>query len=132
MELRNLKLSWDCVSNGGKAILKSITPTHPFRDGKRIDDEIIGRTVTVVLPAAGYDTLAVKVADTVDALSPALAKATPENPIFVEFMDFQGGVYAMRGNDGQIRVGVSARASSVRIVRKVDDFNFDDDDEIVV
>ena len=116
MELRNLHLPLACFSNGGSVILKSIVPTHPFRDGKRITEEIIGRSVTVVFPENGYDTLTVKVSDPTDALAPLLARATAKNPVLVDFVDFDATIYTMRGSDGQFRTGISAKASKVNVV----------------
>lgn len=125
MELKNIKLAFSCFSNGGAAILKEITPDHPYRDGKRVLEEIVGRKVTVVLPANGYDTLTVKVADPTDALSPLLGKATPDSPVHVAFDGFTASLYSMRGNDGQWRTGVSAKAEKVRVVQNPsDDLDF--------
>ena len=118
MKLSNLKITFDNLANGGHAILQEIAADHPYRDGKSVLEEITGRKVTVVFPANHYDTLTVKVSDPTDALSVLLENSTPDNPVYVEFDDFSASVYAMRGNDGQFRTGISAKASHVRAVER--------------
>lgn len=72
-------------------------------------DELEGHRLTVVLPAAGYDSLSVKISGPVDRLSAALAKAGGE-PVQVEFSEFKARLFVIDG-----RPVISAKASSVQI-----------------
>lgn len=123
MKISNVHLKLENLTNGGDVILTEYRPAFAYRDGKRIDTEVVGRKATVVLPSNAYDTLTVTVADPVDAISPALAKASAEKkPLYVTFDNFEARIYVMQGN-----AGVSARASAIHIVsgpQKIDDDNF--------
>ena len=101
VNLRNINLELKNFTNGGPVILQEVAASHPYRDGKRIMDEIDGRKITVVFPENKYDTLTVTVSDPTDALTPLLAKATAANPVYVDFDGFTATVYAMRGSDGR-------------------------------
>ena len=73
-EIKDLGLDLGALSKDGPVIATKITAMHPFRDGHTVKEEITGRRVTVVFPAAGYQTLDVKVSDPTDALTPLLDK----------------------------------------------------------
>lgn len=111
MKISNIELTMDNFAKGGPVILTDFRPAYNYRDGQRVDTELVGRKATVVFPANSYDTLVVTVSNPVDAISPILAKATAENPVYVDFEDFQARIYTMQGN-----TGVSAKASAIRVV----------------
>ena len=110
MQLKNLALTPENFTNGGPMVLTDVKTGYEYKDGQRTD-KVVGLKVTVVFPSNGYDTQTVTVADTVDRLSAALSKATPEHPVYVTFKGFNARVYVMNG-----RPGVSAKADSVQIV----------------
>ena len=112
--IQSLVLDQDVLARGGPTIATKIKASHPFRDGHTVQDEIIGRRVTVVFPAADYQTLDVKVADPTDALTVLLNKG---NPVYVVFDGFEGRAYDFKDNTtGVRRTGISAKADAVRVV----------------
>ena len=123
MQIRNLRLSLDALSQGGRVILKDAAPAQEYAADNRRTDKVIGLRVTVVFPGNGYDTQTVKVADPTDRLSVLLNKATPAHPVYVDFDGFTASVYTMRGEDGRWRTGVSAKAAAVRVVQAPDDLD---------
>lgn len=125
MELRNISIAFASFCKDGPAILTDVAPDHPYRDGKQVKEEVVGRKVTVVFPANAYDTLTVKVADPTDALTTLLRKATPDAPVYVDFENFSASVYAMRSDDGRFKTGVSAKADAVRVVPSSDAFSIE-------
>lgn len=124
MELKNLNLKFQNFTNGGSAILKEIAPDYPYRNGERVLTEIVGRKVTVVFPENGYDTLTVRVADPVDALSPLLAKATAAEPVYVMFEDFEAGFRNQRNRDGVWQPTLYAKASAVYVAPNPAELDF--------
>ena len=110
MQIKNLVLTQENFTNGGPMVLTDVKPGYEYKDGQR-SDKVVSLKVAVVFPSNGYDTQTVAVADTVDRLSAALSKATPEHPVYVAFKGFKARVYVMNG-----RAGVSAKADSVQIV----------------
>ena len=127
MELKNLNLKFQNFTNGGPAILKEITADYPYRNGERVLTEIVGRKVTVVFPENGYETLTVRVADPVDALSPLLAKATAAEPVYVMFEDFEAGFRNQRNRDGVWQPTLYAKASAVRVAPDPAELDFGTD-----
>ena len=123
MQIRNLRLTLDALSNGGPVILKSVAPDYEYDGDNRRTDKVVGLRVTVVFPGNGYDTQTVKVTDPTDRLSVLLDKATPSHPVYVDFDGFTASVYTMRGEDGRWRTGVSAKAAAVRVVQAPDDLD---------
>lgn len=114
--IKALMLDFSSFAGDGPAILKSITPDHPYGDDrKQIKEKIVGRKVSVVLPGNGYEVLEVKVSDPTDALTPLLEKAHPGEPVYVEFVGFTAKTYNTK--DGDIwKTGISAKATAVRAV----------------
>lgn len=127
MDLKNLKLHFQNFTNGGPAILKAIDPDYPYRDGQRVTTEIVGRKVTVVFPENGYETMTVRVADPVDALSPLLAKATASEPVYVAFEDFEAGFRNQRDRNGVWQPTLYAKASAVRVAPNPAELDFGTD-----
>ena len=70
----------------------------------------------MVFPANSYDPEVVRGSDPTDRLSALLDKSAPTSPVYVDFDGFTASVYAMRGDDGRIRTGVSAKATAVRVI----------------
>lgn len=113
-DLVSLSLPLDVLSQGGPAIATKSQPIHPYRDGHSVKEEITGRRVTVVFPAAGYQSLDVKVSDPVDALTPLLGPAKTVN---VGFDGFEAKVYDFTDRvTGARHLGISAKATAVRVV----------------
>lgn len=112
--IQGLVLDQDVLARGGPTIATKIKASHPFRDGHTVQEEIIGRRVTVVFPAADYQTLDVKVSDPTDALTVLLDKG---KPVYVDFDNFEARVYDFVDREtGQRRMGISAKADAVRVV----------------
>lgn len=124
MEFNEMVFTYRNLSNKGPSILKSVAPVHPYRDGQRVLTEVIGRDVTVVFPANGYTTHTIRVADPVDVLTPLLAKATADNPVYVAFDGFKLESRKRKINGAWVDRPV-ATADSVRVVQMVE---FDDVD----
>lgn len=116
MQVRNVKLGQDNLSNNGPIILQSVSPDYEYDADHKRTDKVIGLKVTVVFPANSYDTQVVRVSDPTDRLSALLDKSAPTSPVYVDFDGFTASVYAMRGDDGRIRTGVSAKATAVRVI----------------
>lgn len=123
MKISNVDLNLSNFTKGGPVILTDFRPAYNYKDGKKLD-ELVGRKAVVVLPGNNYDTLTVTVADPVDFLSPILAKASADKPVYVDFDDFQAHIYVMNGN-----AGVSAKASAIRVVPAPG--TIDDDDLLI-
>ena len=117
MDLKNIKLTFDSLSNGGLAIVKEVVPLNPYKDGQRVTEEIIGRKVTVVFPENHYDTLTVNVYDPVDQLSALLDKATAATPVCVAFDGFEAGFHNSRNREGLWVPTLYAKATSVQVLR---------------
>lgn len=119
-DISKIKLTLDQFSNGGPVIATAIAPINPYRDGKVITDEVIGRKITVVFPDNSYETLDVKVSDPTDALTPLLDKATYSKPVLVDFLGFVGKIYPIRDKDSKEKlikeIVISAKADAVRVV----------------
>ena len=111
MKISNLDLKIENFAKGGPVILTAFRPAYNYKDGQKIETELVGRKADVVFPNNNYDTLTITVADPVDAVSPVLARASAANPVYVDFDDFQARIYVMNGN-----AGISAKASAIRIV----------------
>lgn len=125
MDIKNLKLTMDNLSNGGPVILQSVSPDYEYDADHKRTEKVIGLKVTVVFPGNGYNTQVVRVSDPTDRLSALLEKATPSAPIYISFEGFNASVYTMRGDDGRWRTGVSAKATGVRVVPGLhDDLDF--------
>lgn len=107
MNLKNIKLDMENLSNGGPVIATDAKPAYEYKDGQRLD-KVTGLKVSVVFPGNHYDTLTVTVTDPVDRLSALLDKG---DPVYVEFTGFTARVYTMNGH-----TGVSAKADSVQIM----------------
>lgn len=116
MDLSNIKLKIEDFSNGGPLIAKAIDSICAYRDGHYVRTEIIGRKVTVVLPANHYDTLTVRVEDPIDVLSALLEKAEVDSPIYVSFEGFEAGFRNMRNRDGIWVPTLYAKATAVKPV----------------
>lgn len=113
-DLTSLNIDLSTLANGGSVIATKIVPQHPFRDGHTVREEIIGRRVTVVFPAAGYQTLDVKVSDPVDSITPLLDKG---KTVHVDFEGFVGKIYDFPDKTtGARHLGISAKATAVRVV----------------
>lgn len=125
MDVKNLGLTIENFTKGGRAIVASVAPDYEYKDGVRDTSKPIGQRVTVVFPSNGYETQTVKVANPVDTLSVLMDKVTDDKPLCVKFVDFTASIYSMKGTDGRWRTGVSARAADVKPV-------MDDDFEIVL
>lgn len=114
MDVASLVLDLRAFSKGGAVIATRIAAIHPFRDGHSVKEEITGRRVTVVFPAAGYQTQDVKVSDPTDALTPLLDKG---QTVYVDFDGFEAKVYDFTDKDtGARRLGITAKATAVRVV----------------
>ena len=112
--ITTLVLTLALLARNGAVIATKITALHPFRDGHTIREEIIGRRVTVVFPAAGYQTLDIKVSDPTDALTPLLNQG---KTVYVDFDGFEARVYDFTDKaTGTRRMGISAKADAVRVV----------------
>lgn len=112
--IQNLLLTLAILANNGVVIATKIAAMHPFRDGHSVKEEIIGRRVTVVFPAAGYQTLDVKVSDPTDALTSLLDKG---QTVYVDFDHFEAHIYDFADKaTGVRRMGISAKADAVRVV----------------
>ena len=111
MKISNIELNLSNFTKGGPVILTAFRPAYNYKNGQKIETELVGRKADVVFPGNSYDTLTITVSDPIDGISPVLAKATAEKPVYVEFDDFQARIYVMQGN-----AGVSAKASAIRIV----------------
>ena len=107
MNLKNIKLDMENLSNSGPIIATDAKPAYEYKDGQRLD-KVTGLKVSVVFPGNHYDTLTVTVADPVDRLSAALETG---EPVHVVFHGFTAKIYVMNG-----RGGVSAKADKVQIV----------------
>lgn len=116
MQVRNVKLDLNSLSNNGPVILQSVSPDYEYDADRKRTDKVVGLKVTVVFPGNGYDTQVVRVSDPTDRLSALLDKSTPTSPVYVDFDGFNASVYTMRGDDGRWRTGVSAKATAVRVV----------------
>lgn len=125
MKISNIELNLSNFTKGGPVILTDFRPAYNYKDGKRVDTELVGRKAVVVLPSNNYDTLTVTVSDPVDAISTLLARATAENPLYVDFVDFTAKVYVMNGS-----AGISAKATAIRVVSAPG--TIDDDDDILI
>lgn len=123
MNIKNIKLMMDNLSNGGPVILQSVSPDYEYDADRKRTEKVIGLKVTVVFPGNGYDTQVVRVSDPTDRLSALLDKVTPTSPVYVDFDGFTASIYTMRGDDGRWRTGVSAKATTVRVVSLPDDLD---------
>lgn len=116
-DISKLALPLSAFTGDGPVIATKIDAIHPFREGKSIAEEIIGRKVTVVFPGNGYEALEVKVSDPVDAISPLLKNATFMSPVYVDFDDFEARLYEMTDRETKSRrVVLSVKAKAVRVV----------------
>jgi len=115
MDIKKIKPDFAAFSNGGPAILKAVEPEHPYKDGKRVQTEVVGRKYTVVFPENGYETLVVKVLNPIDSMSPLLEKATATHPVYVEFDGFEAGFYNARNREGVWSPVVFAKATGIRV-----------------
>lgn len=113
MNLKNLDISIGSFSKGGSIIVTDVAPDYAYVNNERDLTKVIGLRVTVVFPGNNYDTQVVKVSNPVDRLSVLLAKATPDKPLYVQFINFHASIYSIRGDDGKYHTGVSAKASDV-------------------
>lgn len=117
IDISKIPLTLTQFANGGPVIATGIAPINPYRDGKPVTSEVVGRRVTVVFPDNGYETQDIKVDDPTDALTPLLEKATYSNPVFVDFPGFAGHIYLIRDKvSGKQNLVISAKATAVRIV----------------
>lgn len=116
MNMKNLDIPIEAFTKGGNIIVTDVALDYAYKDGVRDMTKVIGLRVTVVFPGNNYDTQVVKVSNPVDTLSVLLAKATPDNPLYVSFTGFHASIYSMRGDDGKYRTGVSAKAEDVKPV----------------
>ena len=116
MNIRNIKLKLDDFSNNVPIILQSVAPDYEYDADRKRTDKVVGLKATVVFPGNGYDTQVVRVSDPTDRLSALLDKATPSSPVYVDFDGFTASIYTIRGDDGRWRTGVSAKATTVRVV----------------
>jgi len=113
-DITMLKILLAVLANNGAVIATKIAALHPYRDGHTIREEIIGRRVTVVFPAAGYQTLDVKVSDPTDAITPLLDQG---KTVYVDFDGFEAHIYDFTDKaTGQRRLGISAKADAVRVI----------------
>ncbi len=112
-DFTTIKLLLAILANNGPVIATKISALHPFRDGKSIREEIVGRRVTVVFPAAGYQILDVKVSDPTDMITPLLNQG---KPVYVDFNGFDAHAYNFVDKGGQRRLGITAKADTVRVV----------------
>ena len=123
-DITTLDLSQEILSKNGLTIATQIKALNPYRDGHTVPEEIIGRRVTVVFPSAGYQTLDVKVSDPTDALSVLLNRG---QPVYVVFDNFEAKIYDFTDRvTGKRRLGISAKATAVRVI------DFSDDEKIVI
>ena len=123
-DIRTLTFTLAFLAHNGVAIVTKIAALNPFRDGHTIQEEIIGRRVTVVFPSAGYQTLDVKVSDPTDSLSVLLERG---QTVYVDFVDFEAKVYDFTDKvTGKRHLGITAKASAVKAIE------FPDDEKIVI
>lgn len=108
MDIRNLKIGLDSVTNGGRMILTGVRQAYEYINGQR-GDKVVGLKVDVVLEKNNYDNLTVTVSDPVDRLSTVMEQS--DGPVYVDFEGFTARIYVMDG-----RAGVSAKATGVRVV----------------
>ena len=123
MDIKNLKLTLDNLSIGGPVILQSVSPDYEYDIDHKRTDRVVGLKIKVVFPGNNYDTQVIRVSDPTDRLSTLLDKATPASPVYVVFDGFTASVYTMRGDDGRWRTGVSAKATTVRVVSPPNDLD---------
>lgn len=121
MDIKNLRLTWDNLTNGGPVVLSKVRAIHPYRDGKFVREEISGRSYTVVFPGNMYESQEVDIDDPIDAVSPILKKATYETPVLVEFDDLNVYIHAKKQKDGTWKDVLGASAKAIRIVQASDE-----------
>lgn len=112
MNYSRIKLNPENFNLGGRMIATDVHPAFEYKDGERTE-KAIGIKVTVAMEKNGYDTLTVTVSNPVDTLSAVLEAA--DGPVYVTFDGFAARIYTTR-SDGNVKVGVSAKATGVRVV----------------
>ena len=130
MKIEELKLNIENFSNGGKAILASVSPNFIYEDGVRTE-KVAGAKVMVAFPNNGYKTQTVKAPNNnpADLLAAFNAAEAAAKPLYVELVGFKASFYNRKTPAGTWVKEITASAENISIIG--DDFDDDFDDIII-